>query len=94
MKPPVKIDDRVSTGGQPGAEHIADLAASGVRTIINLRRHGEQNQPLDPAAMGDVVRAAGLAYVNIPVDPKNLTAEKLDEVARAIEASPGPCLVH
>jgi uncharacterized protein (TIGR01244 family) len=94
MKPPIKIDDRVSTGGQPGEEHLAQLAASGVRTIINLRRPGEQNQPLDPAAMGDAVRAVGLGYVNIPVDPKNLSAAQLDEVARAMAASPGPCLVH
>lgn len=94
MKPPVKIDGRVSTAGQPGEEHLAQLAAQGYRTIINLRRPGEQNQPLDPAAEGDAARAAGLQYVSIPVDPKNLSAAQVDEVARAMAASPGPCLVH
>ena len=94
MKPPVKIDGRVSTGGQPSEAHLAQLHADGIRTVINLRRPGEQNQPLDPAAEGDAAKRAGLAYVNIPVDPKNLSAAQVDAVAQAIQASPGPVLVH
>lgn len=94
MKPPVKIDGRISTGGQPTEAHLAELKAQGYQTIINLRRPGEQNQPLDPAAEGDVARAAGFNYVSIPVDPKNLSPAQVDEVARAMAASPGPCLVH
>ena len=94
MKPPVKIDGRVSTSGQPSEEHFAQMHADGVRTIINLRRPGEQNQPLDPVAQGDLVRRAGLDYVHIPVDPKNLSAAQLDAVAKAIADSPGPVLVH
>ncbi len=94
MKPPIKIDSRISTGGQPAEEHFAQFHAEGIRTIINLRRPGEQNQPLDPVAQGDVVRRAGLAYIHIPVDPKNLSAAQVEEVAKAMAASPGPVLVH
>ena len=94
MKPPVRIDSRISTGGQPTEADLAQLHADGVRTIINLRRPGEQNQPLDPAAEGDAARRAGFTYISIPVDPKNLSAAQVDEVARAISASSGPCLVH
>ncbi len=94
MKPPVKIDGRISTGGQPSEADLAQLHAEGIRTVINLRRPGEQNQPLDPVAQGDVAQRAGLAYVNIPVDPKNLNPAQIDAVAQAIAASPGPVLVH
>ena len=94
MKPPVKIDGRVSAGGQPADTDLAQMYAEGIRTVINLRRPGEQNQPLDPAAEGDAAQRAGLVYVNIPVDPKNLNPAQIDAVAQAIAASPGPVLVH
>ena len=94
MKPPIKIDLETSCGGQPSQEHYAQLHADGVRTIINLRRAGEPNQPIDPAAQGDLARSAGLDYVHIPVDPKNLDAAQVEAVAKAMAASPGPVLVH
>ena len=94
MTPPVKIDGKVRTGGQPDEIDLAQLHADGVRTVINLRRPGEQNQPLDPDAEGDAARRAGLVYVNIPVDPKNLNPVQVDAVAQAIAASNGAVLVH
>ncbi len=94
MKPPVKIDGRVSTGGQPSEADFAAMYADGIRTVINLRRPGEQNQPLDPVAAGEAARRAGLAYVHIPVDSKNLDPAQVDAVAEAIAASDGPVRVH
>lgn len=94
MKPPIKIDGRVSTGGQPSEVHFSQLHADGIRTVINLRRPGEQNQPLDPAAAGEFAQSAGLEYICIPVDPKNLSAAQVDAVAAAIKAAPGPVLIH
>lgn len=95
MKPPVKIDGRISAGGQPTEADIAELHAAGVRTIINLRRPGEQNQPLDPAAEGVAATRAGLGYVHIPVDPKNLDPKQVDAVATAIAAAAsGGVYVH
>jgi uncharacterized protein (TIGR01244 family) len=94
MKEPTKINAKISAGGQPSEEDIAALKASGVRKIINLRRAGEQNQPLDPAAEDEVVKRAGLEYVHIPVDPKNLDPSSAAAVATAIDASDGPVYVH
>lgn len=95
MKPPVKIDSRISAGGQPTEADLADLMAQGVRTVINLRRPGEQNQPLDPHTEGQVATGLGLAYVHIPVDPKNLDPNQLDAVAAAIKAAAsGGVYVH
>src|SRR3989304_5097128 len=95
MKPPVKIDGRISAGGQPTEDDLAALKAQGVKTIINLRRPGEQNQPLDPQAEGQVAAGLGLAYVHIPVDPKNLDPKQADAVAAAIKAAAsGGVYVH
>ena len=94
MKEPIKVNAKVSAGGQPTEEDIAALKASGVRKIINLRRAGEENQPLDPSAEGKVAAAAGLEYVHIPVDPKNLDPSSAAAVTKAIEESDGPVYVH
>lgn len=94
MKEPIKVSAKVSAGGQPSEEDIAALKASGVRKIINLRREGEQNQPLDPAAEGEAVKRAGMEYLHIPVDPKNLDPSSAAAVAKAIEESDGPVYVH
>lgn len=94
MKNRIHLNDQISSGGQPTEEDIASLHAAGVRTIINLRRPGEQGQPLDPQAEGEVAARTGLAYVHIPVDPKNLDPSHVDAVAKAIAASSGPVFVH
>ena len=94
MKPPVQVDGRVSTGGQPTEADFAQMYAEGIRTVINLRRPGEQNQPLDAAAAADIAARAGLTYVHIPVDSKNLDTAQVDAVAEAIACSPGPVRVH
>lgn len=94
MKEPTKVNAKISAGGQPSEEDIAALKAAGVKKIINLRREGEQNQPLDPKAEGDVVRRAGMEYLHVPVDPKNLDPSSAAAVTKAIEETDGPVYVH
>lgn len=94
MKDPIKVNAKISGGGQPDESDIAALKAAGYRKIINLRRAGEPNQPLDPQAQGDAVMRAGMEYVHIPVDPKNLNPSSAEAVAKAVAASDGPVYVH
>ena len=94
MKEPTKISATISAGGQPNEEDIAALKAAGVRKIINLRRPGEQNQPLDPDAEGAAVRAAGMEYLHVPVDPKNLDPSSSAAVTKAVEEADGPVYIH
>lgn len=94
MKDPIKVSAKVSGGGQPSEENIAALKAAGFRKIINLRREGEANQPLDPKAQGEVVARAGMEYLHIPVDPKNLSPSSAEAVAKAVAESDGPVYVH
>lgn len=94
MKEPVKVNARVSSGGQPTEADLEALKAAGVTTVINLRRDGEQNQPLHPKAEGDVAARLGLKYVHVPVDAKNLDPKQVDAVAKAIAASAGSVFIH
>jgi uncharacterized protein (TIGR01244 family) len=94
MKDPIKVSAKVSGGGQPDEKDIAALKAAGYRKIINLRRPGEPNQPLDPDAEGAVVRAAGMEYLHVPVDPKNLHPSSAEAVTKAVEEADGPVYVH
>ena len=59
-----QMDDRFYRGAQPKEDDYRALAALGIRTIIDLR-----DKPTDyekPAA-----EAAGMRYVNIPMDDKS-----------------------
>lgn len=94
MKEPTKVSATISAGGQPSEEDIVALKAAGYRKIINLRRPGEQNQPLDPQAQGEVVTRLGMAYAHIPVDPKNLDPSSAAAVIKEIEEADGPVYVH
>lgn len=94
MKDPIKVNAKISGGGQPSEEDIAALKAAGYRKIINLRRAGEPDQPLDPQAQGEVVARAGMAYAHIPVDPKNLDPSSAAAVFAAVEAADGPVYIH
>jgi uncharacterized protein (TIGR01244 family) len=94
MKEPTKVSAKISAGGQPSEEDIAALKAAGYRKIINLRRLGEPNQPLDPDAEGALVKAAGMEYLHVPVDPKNLNPSSSVAVTQAIEEANGPVYIH
>lgn len=59
-----RLDDRITTSGQPSEAQIAALAADGVGTVINLGLHSHERALPDEAAS---VAAAGMRYVHIPI---------------------------
>lgn len=82
---------RVYSAGQPAAGDWTGIAAHGVTTVIDLRPDAER-PGRDEAAE---VRAAGLAYRQIPVaSARDLTPEAARTLWQAIEAAPGKALVH
>lgn len=94
MNPPIRIDEKVTIGAQPSEADLAELKRQGVATIINLRRAGENNQPLSPDAQGEKVRALGMDYVHIPVSTADMRPEQIEDYGKAVEASPGEVHVH
>ena len=88
------ISNRISVGGQPTEEDLKNLKAEGFAAIINLRREGEQNQPLDPAREGAVAQATGLKYFHIPVNSSDPKREHVEAVKAALDQIEGPVFVH
>jgi uncharacterized protein (TIGR01244 family) len=81
----------IFTGGQPTAEQFEAARASGVRTVINLRR------PHEEGAKGErkQVEKLGMVYVAIPVGGKNgLTEENARQLSQALETAEKPVMVH
>jgi len=87
-----RLDDRITTSGQPTEAQLADIAALGVRCVINLGLHSHEKALRDEAA---AMRALGMTYVHIPVDFKNPAERDFDAFCTVLEnARDGPVHVH
>jgi len=83
--------------GQPSEAALRDMAAKGVKTVINLRTQREmdnrQQVPYDEAA---VAKELGMTYVHIPLGGADTpyTPEAVETFAKAFEAANGKVLLH
>ncbi len=86
-----KVDESVYRGAQPTDEGFRELAKMGVRTIIDLRgpEHSESHEQ-------QVVEAAGMRYVSIPI--KGMTQPTEAQISGALKvmnnSDGGPVFVH
>ena len=91
-----KVGDDVFISGQPTEKALRDLAAQGVKTVVNLRTPPEMatRVPFDERAL---VTQLGMKYVYIPMrgnaeypyDP-----EDLKKFGKAMEETDGKLLLH
>lgn len=81
----------LATAGQPTEQGLAQLKALGFKTVINLRLPIEKWTGNEE----ETVKAQGLNYVTVPINPLTFGAEEVAAV-RAIldDASAGPVLLH
>jgi tyrosine-protein phosphatase SIW14 len=84
-----QMDDRFFRGGQPKQDEIKELAALGIKTVIDLR-----DDPKDYEKAG--VEALGMRYVNIAMSDKDYpSAAKIEEFLKLIDdPSTGKFYVH
>ena len=88
----VKVDDRISTAGQPTENQLRDAAAEGFTTIINL---APVNPPYTPANEAGLARELGLNYIHIPVAWNNPTDADFAAFERAMNETAGDrTLIH
>ncbi len=84
-------EEGLLTGGQPTAEQLAEAAAAGYRTVVNLRPLAEQewNEPAKAAELG-------LRYVALPVaGADDLTLDNARALAEILDDEANyPVLVH
>jgi uncharacterized protein (TIGR01244 family) len=85
-----RVRPGVATSGQPPAEALARLGALGFKTVVNLRTEKEGAKDEETAA-----KAAGLAYVWVPVTPDTFSLDDVDRVERVLEdEAAAPVLLH
>ncbi len=88
----LRLDERTTTSGQPSEAQLAEIAALGVRTVINLGLHSHERALRDEAAS---VAALGMVYRHIPVIFDNPTEADFTAFGAALEAArDGPVHVH
>ena len=86
------ISDKVATGAQPADAAFGKLAASGFRSVLNLRTASEG---VDLDRERSMVEAAGMRYVNIPVISSAPKPEQIDAFIKAVnDAANQPVLIH
>ena len=77
-----RLDDRMTTSGQPTEPQLADIHALGVRHVINLGLHSHEKALPDEAAS---VSRLGMTYIHIPVDFEKPTDRDFDQFCSAME---------
>ncbi|UJP06033.1 MAG: protein tyrosine phosphatase family protein [Nitrosomonas sp.] len=79
----IALSGLISDGGVPA------LAATGIKTVIDLRTKNEGT-----AEERSLVDGAGMIYVNIPTTVAGITKEQLAEFAKVMESVQRPLLIH
>jgi uncharacterized protein (TIGR01244 family) len=87
------LDDSISVFGQIEPADIPDAKAQGFTTLINNRPDGEQPGQTPGNTIEAAAKAAGLAYVAIPVDHSGFAEWQVEAMAEALRAAPGPVLL-
>lgn len=89
MKPFIQIDALLRLGEQPDEPSLALHKQQGVRTVIDFRVPSET-----AGANRDLVTAAGLNYINIPVDKAALSTDSVALLDDQLRRDEGPYLLH
>jgi protein tyrosine phosphatase (PTP) superfamily phosphohydrolase (DUF442 family) len=77
-----RLDNRITTSGQPSETQLADIHAVGVRHIVDLGLHTHDKALPDEAAS---VNRLGMTYIDIPVDFQNPTDDDFDQFYTVME---------
>jgi outer membrane protein assembly factor BamB/protein tyrosine phosphatase (PTP) superfamily phosphohydrolase (DUF442 family) len=87
----LRVNKDFCTGGQPRLEHLEQLKAEGVKTIINLRQPSEHRAAEEEAKAKEL----GLRYFNIPVQFGNPNEEQVAEFLKLTDDKENlPAFIH
>lgn len=82
----------VITAGQPEEKHFEQLAEAGFKTVVDIRLPEEPRDGFDEP---EVIRRAGMEYVNVPVGHETVDDETLDRLRELLrDPARRPMLVH
>jgi len=87
-----RLDDRITTSGQPTEAQLVDIERLGVRHIVNLALHTHDKALPDEA---ESVRRLGMTYTHVPVDFQNPTEQNFKQFCAVMEQfKDAPMHVH
>lgn len=89
-----RIDDHVSVSGQIAPSDIPALKAAGFTTIVNNRPEGEAPDQPSGAEIEAAAKAAGLAYVAIPLGREGVSPDMVEKTRQVLEGSTGPVFCY
>src|SRR5207244_4569739 len=87
------VTDDISVSPQIRPADVAEAAKQGFKLIINNRPDGEEPGQPTAAEIEAAAKAAGLAYVHVPVRG-GPTPQQVEEVRQAIASPDGPTLAY
>lgn len=88
----LRLDERLTTSGQPREDELAAIKALGVSHVINLGLHTHEKALPNEAAS---VAALGMTYIHQPVDFATPTAADLERFVATMEGLKGETIhVH
>ncbi|MGZ5987231.1 MAG: TIGR01244 family sulfur transferase [Caulobacteraceae bacterium] len=88
-----RVTDDFTTAPQISVADVGEAAAMGFTTIICNRPDDEEPGQPSAAEIGAAAKAAGLAYVHVPVRGAPGPAE-VEAMREAVDAAPGPVLAY
>jgi uncharacterized protein (TIGR01244 family) len=89
-----QLSEHVFASPQIGLAEVAEAAAQGIALIVNNRPEDESDGQTPGAEIEAAARAAGLAYVAIPVTHAGFSEAQVEAMAKALAASEGPVLAY
>ena len=89
----LELAPQVYVSGQLFEHDVRLMAKQGVRSIMNNRPDGESlGQPLS-ADLAKLAEELGMTYLHLPVNPKAITKQIVEEFAKACDELERPLLV-
>lgn len=91
----VQIDKNTFVAGQIQPDDLEDIAASGIKVIVNNRPDAESfvGQPTAKVLEAEATRL-GIAFVNLPFTAATLTPEHAATFAEILKDADGPILAY
>ncbi|MCC2098776.1 MAG: TIGR01244 family phosphatase [Hyphomicrobiales bacterium] len=89
-----KINDRISVAPQVSAGDMAEAAAMGFKTVVNNRPDGESAGQPASSEIEEAAKAAGLAFVYMPVVSGQLTMQDVESFRTMMAGAEAPILAY
>ena len=77
-----RLDDRITTSGQPTEPQLSDIRDLGIRHVVNLALHTHEKALRDERAS---LERLGITYIHIPVDFQNPTDHDFEQFCAAMD---------